>query len=567
MTRAATGGDAGERTPASAPDASRTWRAALLALVAWASSCAGYDAKVFDERLRAATVDRYIEAIERQFGGLAPAELEPGMLAKRYRDAAIAAATPAAFYGVLREMLADLDDPHASLRVSPRFWSGPVAEPEWTRFVRASGQVMVGMPEGSIRTEAELEAARSRWVEAVGGASVEALDTEGLADVLRASAVYGGAGGFDAALEPLVWMPVEAIDGVPVESPHDAELLSRGALLSTAVFTVGPGEGVALIRNAGVFEDDTEVGVRRRLDPFDLAALIDPGGARLRDSDRTRRGPFVIPALWGRGPFRGGRPLELPEASADPFRIEAWILPAGWGRTVGYLRIGSFRPRGEQTSSRPEDGPSMEAALAASFAGLRGQDTLILDLTGNPGGYWQEAGRLLSYFLDPAVETVPHEVVTISETGTWLLKLRTRHVQRLGRSDVERVHPDRILVLVDQDTASAGEIVASALRGLEGAQLFGETTAGAEYSTGHFSGPDGSKMTIGLSGGMVPPLEGFQGRGLKPDVEVGSELGEGHPFIQLLGADLWAERGLYRWRVLRVALQHVTERSLGTANP
>ena len=55
--------------------------------------------------------------------GTGPAGISVEELRSRYRSA-VGSATPAAFYGVLRALLADLDDPHAGLTVSPRFWTG-----------------------------------------------------------------------------------------------------------------------------------------------------------------------------------------------------------------------------------------------------------------------------------------------------------------------------------------------------------------------------------------------------------------------------------------------------------
>ena len=71
----------------------------------------GFDAAVFDQQLRVATFDAYVDTIETQFEGRESAGVSAALLRSRYRDAAVEASTPAAFYGVLRALLSDLDDP------------------------------------------------------------------------------------------------------------------------------------------------------------------------------------------------------------------------------------------------------------------------------------------------------------------------------------------------------------------------------------------------------------------------------------------------------------------------
>ncbi|MEM6571705.1 MAG: S41 family peptidase [Planctomycetota bacterium] len=528
-------------------------RLAILALAALAAaSCRSYDPDVFDERLRAATVDAYVEAIETQFGGLEVAGLSEGDLRERYRDAAIAAPTPAVFYAVLRAMLADLDDPHATLRVSSRFWSGPVAEPELVRFVRSRGEVWMGAPPSSLRSEEELDLAMESWLDVLGAEELDELDQRGTAELLRMSAASNEFRTPWTAQEPLVWLRVRTIDGVEIETPHDGELMARGDLGTRARIVVETPRGaldLALLRNAGVFEDDPEQGVRRRLGPLELAALLDPDTARRRGAAARRPLRLRLRDPLQR-PFRTGARLELPAKAARAFGVDAWILRSPEGAPVGYLRIGSFRPRDMPDASAPT--PSLDDVLERVFEEFAPVDDLIVDLTGNPGGSWQETGLFVSYFLDPDESVVPHEVVSVAETRHFLLlRVRTIETQTLARANVPFVLPRRVHVLVDQDTASAGEIAASALRGLADAVLVGERTAGAEFSTAEFVAPDGSILTIGLGGGMRPPLESFQGTGLEPDVEIVPDVAK----AESLDLERW--RASFRFQALAAALSRI----------
>ena len=79
--------------------------------------------------------------------------------------AAARAATEPETSLVLRGKLRELDDPHASLTESPRFWNGPLAEPERAQVVRSGGAPFALAPRGVLRTRSELEAELAGWLE------------------------------------------------------------------------------------------------------------------------------------------------------------------------------------------------------------------------------------------------------------------------------------------------------------------------------------------------------------------------------------------------------------------
>lgn len=530
------------------------------------TGCRGFDAAVFDQQLRVATFDAYVDTIEAQFEGLESAGVSAALLRSRYRDAAVEAPSPAAFYGVLRALLSDLDDPHAGLRVSPRFWAGPVAEPEWVQFVEYDGQVHIGLPHRNTREFEAAVAEREAWLEAAGASDVSELTPVKAANLLRSSAAFGPEhpgterARLRALTEPLAWMPLLSVDGVTVETAHDAELLIRGSLGSLARLTVITPDGwiarLGALRNAGVFEGSAASGgLRRRLDPLELAARLDPRSAAFdgnRPAARAPRQALIARRRWFREAIRGpGDPVGEDLLSGDwlePFGIEARRLVTPAGEEVAFLRIGSFRFRGDEGD--PE-APSMELAFAEVARLFRDDPHWIIDLTGNPGGSWGLAGLFMSYFLSPEEAIVPHEVRSVREQRAFLSAKSVSETHRLRRSNVQPLSPASVHVLVDQDTASAGEIVAAFLRGTQGAALVGERTAGAEFGTGEFLAPDGSVLSIGLGGGMIAPLPHFQGRGLEVDVELDGTW-----------ADLEAWRATFALRARSAALAAI-DRGLG----
>jgi len=122
---------------------------------------------------------------------------------------------------------------------------------------------------------------------------------------------------------------------------------------------------------------------------------------------------------------------------------------------VGYIKLARFsRNAGEEVRKAVED-------LKA-----RGMAGLILDLRRNPGGLLPAAVEVTQNF-------VPKGVEIVSTQG------RDPESRRSYTSQVEPVAPDvPLVVLVDEGSASASEIVAGALQDLDRAVVVGKTSFG-----------------------------------------------------------------------------------------
>lgn len=188
-------------------------------------------------------------------------------------------------------------------------------------------------------------------------------------------------------------------------------------------------------------------------------------------------------------------PLELSvvRAQISPPSVEASLLPNG----IGYVRIYAFTSEVPGQVSQALDGFDRKGARA-----------WIFDLRNNGGGSLQAETRLLS-------ELVPE--------GT-LFTLWDRSGQRTafsadGSSYRGRVPP--VVVLVNEGTASGGEVFAAAVQDYRLGRVVGSRTAGC-VGTGRIARlPDGSglqvtvgKIYTGASNRMLNKL------GLIPDVEV-----------------------------------------------
>jgi carboxyl-terminal processing protease len=132
----------------------------------------------------------------------------------------------------------------------------------------------------------------------------------------------------------------------------------------------------------------------------------------------------------------------------------------------------------------------------------------VLDLRGNPGGLLNQAVDVTSLFLDDEL------VVTVREAGG---EERALRAQDGGYPDLP------LVVLVDQGTASASEIVAGALQDAGRAAIVGSPTFGkGTVQTVRELGDDsGVKFTTAKY--FTPSGDSIEGTGIQPDREVAED--------------------------------------------
>jgi carboxyl-terminal processing protease len=141
-----------------------------------------------------------------------------------------------------------------------------------------------------------------------------------------------------------------------------------------------------------------------------------------------------------------------------------------------------------------------------------GATALVLDLRDNPGGLVFEAVGVASQFLPE---------------GTLIFQQERRD------GSVEEFHamPDGValdvpmVVLIDEGSASASEIVAGALRDNGRARLLGETTYGTGTVLSSVELEDGSLVVIGTGLWLTPDGESIWKEGVEPDQRVSLDPG------------------------------------------
>ncbi len=148
--------------------------------------------------------------------------------------------------------------------------------------------------------------------------------------------------------------------------------------------------------------------------------------------------------------------------------------------TVGLIRIGNF---GATTYNE-----FMEAMRRLQDKGMR---DMILDLQGNGGGYLQAAANIASEFL---------------QEGELIVYTEGRRVPRQEyRADSQGMFRNgRVVVLVDEYTASAAEIVTGAIQDQDRGQVVGRRTFGKGLVQRPIDLPDGSMIRLTIAHYYTP---------------------------------------------------------------
>ncbi|MEK7657916.1 MAG: S41 family peptidase [Patescibacteria group bacterium] len=144
------------------------------------------------------------------------------------------------------------------------------------------------------------------------------------------------------------------------------------------------------------------------------------------------------------------------------------------------------------------------AALKAALSGSRG---IILDLRNNPGGYLEVAVNLAGWFLDRG------ELVVSEEFGSGKKQEFTAN----GSGFFKNLP---IVVLINEGSASASEILAGALRDNRGVKLIGKKSFGKGSVQELQTLKDNSMIKITTAHWLLPKGQMIEKNGLAPDYEV-----------------------------------------------
>lgn len=184
------------------------------------------------------------------------------------------------------------------------------------------------------------------------------------------------------------------------------------------------------------------------------------------------------------------RDIDIERAELVIPTVEAAIPRSG----VGYIKIPDFEI----------DMPDLVADALADI-GAEGPSTLIVDLRDNPGGY-------IDAIVDVADQFIDGGTVMVSEAGGE----RLEYEATAGGVATSQ----RLVVLVNQGTASAAEILAGALRDRRGAPLVGTDTFGKDAVQIPFDLRNGGEFYVAVARWSTPDGDTAGKGGLTPDREV-----------------------------------------------
>lgn len=214
----------------------------------------------------------------------------------------------------------------------------------------------------------------------------------------------------------------------------------------------GPADRVGLLPNDRIVEIDGEsvVGIKRDDVPPKL---------------RGPRGSVVKLGVVRKG-VEGVLPFAIERDNIPVTSIDAaYIASEG----VGYIKVNCF-------------GRTTMQEFRKAMAKLSGIDALILDLAGNGGGLLNQAVELAGYFL-------PQDCVITSVEGR-AMDTELLRAKKGGEFD------GRLVVIIDESSASGSELVAGALQDWDRAVIIGRDSFGKGLVQREIPMGDGSAVRI-----------------------------------------------------------------------
>jgi len=166
------------------------------------------------------------------------------------------------------------------------------------------------------------------------------------------------------------------------------------------------------------------------------------------------------------------------------------------GDKIFYMRLFSFNA----------SSPQVFRGGVSEF--LQSKNTkMVLDLRGNAGGFLNAAVDIASWFLKPG------EIVAREKYGDG----SEDNYRSIGRRLLEDVPT---VVLIDQGSASASEILAGALRDIRGIKLVGQKSFGKGSVQELIELDDGASLKVTIAKWLTPSGKTIDGEGLEPDIKV-----------------------------------------------
>jgi carboxyl-terminal processing protease len=186
------------------------------------------------------------------------------------------------------------------------------------------------------------------------------------------------------------------------------------------------------------------------------------------------------------------RQVTVVRASVKLHEVTWSALP---GTSIAHVRVASF-----------DNGVTKDLRSSLEEIQQAGLEGLILDLRNNPGGLLDEAIGVASQFIAEGV--VLHAKDAKGKISPVLVE----------KGGIATNMP--MAILINEGSASAAEIVASALRDNHRGQLVGQTSFGTGTVLQEFRLADGSALLLAVEEWLTPNGQSFWHKGVTPDFPV-----------------------------------------------
>ena len=231
--------------------------------------------------------------------------------------------------------------------------------------------------------------------------------------------------------------------------------------------------------------------------PKDVIVSIDGEstlGMTTEDAVKLIRGPEGSEVVLGLRRQGAVISVSLKRARIEINAVTSSLNTSADGSTkVGYIRLKQFNANASK---------EMRAAIKAHESdGAKGY---VLDLRSNPGGLLEASIDIARQWLDE---------------GT-IVSTRTREgIRDVRRATGNAITDKPMVVMIDQGSASASEILSGALQQNQRAQLIGQKTFGKGLVQAVRGLADGSGMTVTVAKYLTPDGTDIHRNGIEPDVK------------------------------------------------
>lgn len=186
--------------------------------------------------------------------------------------------------------------------------------------------------------------------------------------------------------------------------------------------------------------------------------------------------------------------VPLKRARIEINAVESRLNTSADGTKVGYIRLKQFNAKA-----------SREMRAAIRKLEQQGAQGFVLDLRSNPGGLLEASVDIARQWLDE---------------GT-IVSTKTRDgIQDVRRATGNAVTDRPVVVLVNEGSASASEILSGALQDNKRAVLVGQKTFGKGLVQSVRGLSDGSGLTVTIAKYLTPKGTDIHKNGIRPDVPV-----------------------------------------------